>query len=145
MDRNLHLTREGLQGLSKRRLCKLLVLQHMRDERKQVQAIQKMVQGHRQRKVSLGEKYPEPDGVCSNFQEMVNLPVTELEGMLNRLCVTLGQCHQMWDFFQKYQNTTWVEFTTKVNSYYRLRELNHLLSTEGESSELSGGNSKNRV
>ena len=113
-DPNRHLTTEGLTGLGKRKLCRLLVMQEMRDDRVKVQGIRKLVERHRARQEQLSERYPEPPGVCTNFDAPMDVADDEISANINQLCLINGKCQSIRQFFERHQDTTYREFDDMV-------------------------------
>ena len=89
-DPNRHLTMEGLAGLGKRRLCRLLVMQEMRDDRVKVQGIRKLMERHQARRAELEERYPEPPGICTNVDAPMDVVGNQVSDNLNQLCLIRG-------------------------------------------------------
>jgi hypothetical protein len=122
-DPNRHLTMDGLAGLGKRRLCRLVVMQEMRDDRVKVQGIRKLVERHRARQEQLSDRYPEPPGVCTNFDAPMDVVVDQISATIDKLCLIKGKCEAIHQFFLRYQDTTYRVFNNKVQLTVRLGNL----------------------
>ena len=119
-DPNRHLTLEGLAGLTKRRLCKLLVMQQMKDDRVKVQGIKKLLERHRTRQTELAEHYPEPPGLCTNLADSMDIVDDQISNNINNLCLISGKCQEIKNFFDTYKDTTYREFGELVEQYNQL-------------------------
>ena len=122
-DPNRHLTMEGLAGLSKRRLCLLVVMQEMRDDRVKVRGIRKLMERHRARQAQLEERYPEPSGICTNIDAPMDVVGDQVSDNLNQLCLIRGKCRSIRQFFQRYSDTTYRDFEAQVQLILRRNTL----------------------
>ena len=132
-DPNAHLTLEGLAGLSKRRLCRLIVMQHMRDERTQVQGIQRLIQRQRER---LATRFPEPEGVCSNLTSNMDIAGDPVYHNIDLMCGMLGKTKELLKFMYANWDTNYQQFAEKVANTERLTQLRRQVdyySDRGES------------
>ena len=135
-DPNRHLTMDGLSGLDKRRLCKLLVMQQMRDDRVKVQGIKKLIDRNRERQTELNERYPEPLGLCTNLNDSMDIVTDQISSNINHLCLLHGKCQEIKNFFERYQNTKYSDFVEKVQMYDRVRELSSLPDSSDNQAEI---------